>query len=94
MELEVEGRRFKLDWKDIAMLLVLLWVRTDALALTHLQRIEPDYGRLNSRIARLLGEGLIEEVRIGRLRFFYLSELGVKVAKKLEELAKKLSERG
>ena len=91
MIVEVEGRRFELDWKDAAVLLALLWVRFEALTLSHLHGVEADPGRLRARIEKLKSMGLVGEVKLGRSSVVYLTDLGHKVASLLERRAAELN---
>lgn len=87
--IEVEGRSYELDWKCIAVLLALRWVRFNALPLTRLQTIEPDPGKLRALVDELKAKKLIEEFAVGRGSIVYLTEEGARVAEKLEEKARK-----
>lgn len=90
MIIEVNGQRYELEWKGISILLSLLWVKLGALPFTRFQTIEPDLGRLRCLIKRLKEEGLIEEVKVGKTSFVYLTDLGIKVAEYLENKAREL----
>jgi len=85
----VEGRRYELDWRGIAVLLALHWVRFNALPLTRLYIVEPDPGRLEALIGELRGKGLVETVAVGRGTIVYLTEEGERVARALEEMARR-----
>ncbi|RLF04190.1 MAG: hypothetical protein DRK00_07270 [Thermoprotei archaeon] len=92
MRIEVEERALELDWADMAILLTLLWAEADALIPSDLTPIIPDYSRLTKKLKRLEELELVEILEIGaerRLRFIYLTELGLKAARKVEELARK-----
>jgi len=86
--IEVEGKSYELDWRGIAVLLALRWVRFNALPLTRFQTVEPDPGKLRALVDRLEEMGLIGELTVGRSSVIYLTETGAKVAEKLENIAK------
>lgn len=88
MIVEVEGKRYELDWRCIAVLLALRWVRFNALPFVRLQTVEPDPGKLRALIDELKAKNLVEECVIRRSSIVYLSEVGAKVAEKLEEIAR------
>jgi len=91
MIIEVGGRRIELDWKDAAMLLALLWVKFNALSVSHFHAVEADPGRLRARVERLKSLGLIREVKLGRGSVVYLTDLGYQVASLLEKKAAALN---
>jgi len=86
--IEVEGKSYELDWRGIAVLLALRWVRFNALPLTRLQAVEPDLGKLRALVDDLKAKGLVGELTVGRSSIVYLTEDGAKVAKELERMAK------
>jgi len=91
MIIEVGGRRIELDWKDAAMLLALLWVKFNALSVSHFHAVEADPGRLRARVEGLKSLGLIREVKLGRGSVVYLTDLGYQVASLLEKKAAALN---
>lgn len=88
MIVEVEGRRYELDWRGIAVLLALRWIKFNALPLTRLQVIERDLGKLRALLEELKASGLLGQFAVGRITIIFLREEGVKVAEKLEEIAR------
>lgn len=91
MIVEVEGRRFELEWRDAAMLLALLWVRRRALSISHFHAIEADSGRLRARVEKLKSMGFVEEVKLGRESVIHLTDLGRQAALLLEKKAAELN---
>ena len=85
---EVEGKRYELDWREVAILLALRWVRFNALPLTRFQKVESDLGKLSTLINDLVGKGLVEKVAVGKTVIVYLTEEGLRVAKTLEDMAR------
>gem|GEM_PF-3234646 len=90
MIVEVEGSHIELDWRDTVMLLTLLWVKLKALSPSFFHSVDPDPGRLRSRIERLKSLGLLKEVKLGRGSIIYLTDLGLQVASLLEKRAAEL----
>ncbi|MEM1522946.1 MAG: hypothetical protein QXU69_07965 [Thermofilaceae archaeon] len=88
MIIRVDGKSYKLDWRGIAVLLSLRWVRFNALPLTRLQAVEPDIGKLKALINDLKAMGLVGELTVKRSIIVYLTENGAKVAEKLETIAR------
>ncbi|MEM2678777.1 MAG: hypothetical protein QXU62_09035 [Thermofilaceae archaeon] len=86
--IEVEGKSYELDWRRIAVLLALRWVRFNALPLARFQTIETDPGKLRALVEELKAMKLIEEFTVGRSSIIYLTEEGVKVAVKIENIAR------
>lgn len=90
MQIRVDRNSFELGWREIAILLALLWARSGALLPSHFRRIEPDSGKLNEIVEKLKAWNLIDEAPAGKTRLLYLTDLGYKVAKQLEKMAKDL----
>ncbi|MEM1508305.1 MAG: hypothetical protein QW291_02385 [Thermofilaceae archaeon] len=90
MRIKAGERSFELGWREIAILLALLWTKSGALLLSHFRRIEPDSGKLNEIVEKLKTWNLIGEVPTGKARLLYLTDLGYNVAKQLEKMAKDL----
>ena len=89
MEIEVEGERYQFDWREAAILLALYWARFNALTLARLRAIEEDYTKVRSIIENLEQRGLVETVRLGRFAVAILTEKGKRVARAIEEEARK-----
>jgi hypothetical protein len=88
--LELDGRPVELDWKGAAVLLALYWVKVNALSLSMLHSIEPDYGRLRSMLEKLEKLHLVGAVKMKRGTLIYLTELGAEAAGELEKKAVEL----
>ena len=88
MQIEVDGERYELNWKEVAVLLTLYWVRFKALPIYKLRDIEED---IDAAILELEKKGLVESLRLARTTVVFLTERGERVAKVLEE---KVKERG
>jgi len=80
----------ELDWKGAAILLALYWVKVNALSLSMLHSIEPDYGRLHSMLEKLESLHLVGVVKMKRGTLIYLTERGAEVAGELEKKAVEL----
>ncbi len=90
MRIEVDGSSFELGWREIAILLALLWAKSGALLLSHFRKIEPDPGKLNEVVEKLKALNLVGEAPAGKARLLYLTDLGYRAAKQLEKMAEEL----
>jgi len=90
MILKLDGQLVELDWKGAAILLALYWVKVNALSLSMLHSIEPDYGRLHSMLEKLESLHLVGVVKMKRGTLIYLTERGAEVAGELEKKAVEL----
>jgi len=88
--LELDGRPVELDWKGAAVLLALYWVKVNALSLSMLHSIEPDYGRLHSMLEKLENLHLVGTLKMKRGTLIYLTERGAEAAGELEKKAVEL----
>lgn len=90
MRIEVDGKSSEIGWREIAILLALLWAKSGALLLSHFRKIEPDSGKLNEIVEKLKALNLVGEASVGKARLLYLTDIGYRVAKQLENMAKEL----
>lgn len=76
-----------MDWRGVAVLLAVKWSRGRALPVSLLYPVERDYGRLMMLLRGLERDGLIE-VHGDRVKLVALTELGEKVADRLNRMAR------
>jgi len=84
---EVEGRRYELDWRAAAVLLVLRMVEWGALTLSDVELVATGHASAMRTIGRLVELGLVSEYNVRGTRVYELTELGAKVAEEVKRRA-------
>ncbi len=80
MHVEVDGKRYKLEWREAALLLLMRLVEWGALTLSDVELVASGHIGALRAVRRLMELGLVEGFNVRGTRIFALTEEGARVA--------------
>ena len=87
MNLEVDGRRYQLNWREAAILLVMRHLDWSALTLSDIELVASGHAGALRTVRRLVELGLVEGYNVRGTRIYMLTELGARVADEIKRRA-------
>ena len=87
LNVEVDGRQYKLTWREAAVLLVMRLVDWNALTLSDVELVATGHAGALRTVNRLVEMELVESYNVRGTRIYLLTERGAKAADEIRRKA-------